>query len=114
MSLLAKLILLALFPLAVLLRVISGILGRDPLRLKQPAGESFWITRAASDDSGHYFSEASAAEGQGAGGLSGVIAPALRASASLFKPKTSHDAPGRHIAAADREQGIPDEVYTLW
>ncbi len=114
MNLIAKLILLILYPAALVLRIISGILGRDPLRLKQPAGDSYWITRAEPEGSAHYFSEASEAEGHSAGGMSGVIAPVLRAAASLFKPKTKHQSRGTHIPGADREQGIPDEVYTLW
>lgn len=114
MNFLAKLILLILYPAAVVLRVIASILGRDPLRLRKPVGESYWIGRADQENSAHYFTETSEAEGHGSGGVACVITPLLRAAATLFKPKETQNNSEHHITAADREEGIPDEVYTLW
>ena len=112
MNFLLKLLLILLFPLLLLARLLSLLLGRDPLRLREPEG-SCWIRREAGPDTASYFSEASVAEGRGHGGFSGLAAKPLELAARLAAPP--RPVPGeRPTAAADREQGIPDEVYTLW
>jgi len=113
MDLLTKILLVLFYPLLLLTRALNALLGRDPLRLREPEGESFWIAREAEPDRTSYFSEASVAEGRGARGFGGIARGFLKLLGRLHAPQRAH--PGEKFsAAADREQGIPDEVYTLW
>ena len=113
MRIVTALLLALTYPLVVGARLLDVLLGRDPLRLREPSGASLWIPRAAQPDSTSYFSESSVAEGKGAGGFGWIAAAPLRWLSRLHRgPRSS---PGEDYApAADREQGIPDEVYTLW
>ncbi len=108
-----KLVLTCVYPAILVGRVLNAITGRDPLGLRRPAGESFWIARAERSSPAEYFSEASSAEGRGHGGWGGPAIAVLRRLARFTAPRRLQ--PGeRYSAAADREQGIPDEIYTLW
>lgn len=103
---------LILFPAFVLLlvgRALNALLGRDPLRLKEPHA-SAWIERPSSDDVSWYFTEASPAEGRGNAGFGFIAARALRAAARLFAPSSRK----QRAAGYQRSGDIPDEVYTLW
>ncbi|HEY6167023.1 MAG TPA: hypothetical protein VI454_03210 [Verrucomicrobiae bacterium] len=113
MDTLAKIILVLVYPLLLLARLLNALLGRDPLRLREPRGDSLWIARDVESDSASYFSEASAAEGRGHGGVGGLARAPLKILARLYAPPRSAPT-GQYSAGADREQGIPDEVYTLW
>ena len=113
MRIVTTLLLALTYPLLVVARLVDVLLRRDPLRLREPGGESLWIPRAAQPDSTSYFSESSVAEGKGAGGFGWIAAAPLRWQSRLFGGR--RQSPGANYApAADREQGIPDEVYTLW
>lgn len=113
MDALMKLFLLLLYPLLLLGRVLNALFGRDPLRLREPLNQSFWISRAGDPDRASYFSEASVAEGRSHGGFGALAQQPLKWMAGLNAPRRA--APGAKFSAgADREQGIPDEVYTLW
>jgi hypothetical protein len=113
MDALTKVLLVLVFPLLLLGRLLNALFGRDPLRLREPRGESFWIARAVEPDRASYFSEASVAEGREHGGLGALARIPLKWIARLAAPRRSR--PGEKFSAgADREQGIPDEVYTLW
>jgi hypothetical protein len=113
MDSLIKLLLILLYPLLLLGRGLNALFGRDPLRLRQPTGSTFWIARAGEPEVDSYFSEASSVEGCGHGGMGGAARGCLRGLARMLAPP--RPAPGEKFsAAADREQGIPDEVYTLW
>jgi len=113
LNLLLKILLVLLFPLLLLARVLNALLGRDPLRLREPRGESCWIERGPEPDRASYFSEASVVEGRGHGGLGWIAGGLLKRLSRLQAP--SRPAPGEKFStAADREKGIPDEVYTLW
>ena len=60
-----------------------------------------------------YFSEFSIAEGLGNRGMGGIACNVLLLLARFFAPRRSQ--PGEvYSPAVDREEGIPDEVYTLW
>lgn len=108
-----KLILACVYPAVIAGRLLNALTGRDPLRLREPAGGSYWIARAAPPPASQYFSESSAAEGRRHGGWGGAAIAMLRRIARTTAPAPLQ--PGeRYSAAADREQGIPDEVYTLW
>ena len=113
MGLFANLLLAIVYPLVFCARVLNMLLGRDPLRLREPRCETYWIPRAAQPDPASYFSEASVAEGRGSGGFGWIAAAPLRWLSRLFGARRAQ--PGeKYTPAVDREQGIPDEVYTLW
>jgi hypothetical protein len=102
----------------------SRILGGDPLQLRPPrTGASCWLVRGKRPTVASYFSEESELEGRPAKNEDGTIAsspgfgkriaPVFLSLARLHAP--SRTVPGeKFAAAAEREQGIPDEVYTLW
>ncbi len=110
MNVIVKFILILLYPLLLVARLKNAILRRDPLRLCEPRAESFWLTRGEEPNTASYFSESSPQTDEQRDGL---IRIALRGAAHCFAPP--RPAPGeKYSAAADREKGIPDEVYTLW
>ena len=98
---------------------------RRRLQLEDPGTASYWIVRKSDISRDSYFSEASVVEGipahrEGAetgpttGGGTPWLASILLSLAGLFKPRQT--APGGKAAPsiADREKGVPDEIYTLW
>jgi hypothetical protein len=113
MEFLTKLILVLLYPLLILGRILNALLGRDPLRLREPDGATCWIEHEPEVSRTSYFSEASELEGKNHGGFGRVATFAFGLVARLFAP--SRDS-GRDDfrPAADRAKDIPDEVYTLW
>jgi hypothetical protein len=113
MEFLTKLILVLLYPLLILGRILNALLGRDPLRLREPNGATCWIERVPEAGRTSYFSEASELEGKNHGGFGRVATGVLGLVARLLAP--SRKSTGEDFrAAADRDQDIPDEVYTLW
>lgn len=110
---LTRILLTLLYPLLLLARVLNLITGRDPLRRRGGRAKTFWIARDAGPDRASYFSEASAVEGRGHGGLGSLAAGPLLALARWYAPRR-HQPGEKFSASADREQGIPDELYTLW
>lgn len=107
-----RLLLICAYPLALLARLVQALGRRDPLRLSEPKG-TCWIERTESPATASYFSEASAAEGRGHGGAGALIGWFMLLIARLSTPRRIQ--PGeKYSAGADREKGIPDEVYTLW
>jgi hypothetical protein len=124
MNFLTKALLVLLYVVMLPASLVRRILGRDTLQLRAPpAGASCWLLRGAPPTTESYFSEKSEVEGRPARsengqlatdpGIARVFAPLFVAAASLHAPPRA--VPGEKFsAAADREQGIPDEVYTLW
>jgi hypothetical protein len=106
------------------LSLFNRMLGGDPLQLRRPrAGASCWLVRGKRPTSASYFSEESELEGRAthneegtisvAPGTGKLMTPLFLAVARMHAPRRA--APGEKFsAAAEREQGIPDEVYTLW
>ena len=99
-----RLLLIALYPLLLAARAAMWLRGRDPLRLKEPAG-SCWIARPEAPPARSYFSERATGERQSTtAAIAGRIAGAF--------------APGSDPAGKDASNAlpadIPDEVYTLW
>lgn len=98
------------YPLLLLTRVVNAMRGHDPLTRQRPAPGSLWVPRRHDADDLTYFSETSPHErdeGFGAARraliwLSRWCAPPRQQPREKFS------------AAADREEGIPDEMYTLW
>ena len=108
-----RLLLASIYPLLLAARLLNALRRRDPLRLAKPPGDRFWIARAESPAPAEYFAETSQAEGRNHGGHGRLARTLLVALAGWYAPARLQ--PGEKFsAAADREQGIPDEVYTLW
>lgn len=94
-------------------RAVRFLTRRDPLRLRKPAGvESYWLAKAQPDGRESYFSPGGPRAGRPAGASRAVL-PLSYAVARLAAPKRRDVAETRTSAAA-REEGIPDEIYTLW
>jgi hypothetical protein len=112
MELFLRILLLLVYILWLPIMLIARLFGRDALRLKDPGGASYWIARDPATRRDSYFSEASDHEGKGAG--SPVMAAVLEAIAKLFAPPKVKSGERPIASAADREHGVPDEIYTLW
>ena len=107
------LVLFLVYPLLVLGRLLNRLLGRDPLRLREPKDATCWIERAPDASLASYFSEGSEPEGRAHGGLGRMATIALGWVARRLAPPRRH--PGQAFRALDdRDADIPDEVYTLW
>ena len=115
MQILTKALIVIVYPLLLLAWLVNQILRRDPLRLYDvPSGESYWIERRAQQlPVLSYFSEESCSEGSGEGSTSRLLARLLRVIARVYTPPRQVSGT-MYKPSADREQGIPDEVYTLW
>jgi hypothetical protein len=114
MKILTKILLIGIYPLLLLVWLINLVLGWDRLRLHKPPSEkSCWIKRGPVSSTSSYFSEASRAEG---GDESSAARPLIRMLCGIARlyapPRQATEAV--YTASADRDQGIPDEVYTLW
>jgi hypothetical protein len=108
-----KTILVTLYPLLVLARLANHLLGFDRLRLQNlPAAPSYWIERRQ-PDLASYFSEASQCEGSKGPSVAKIVSALLGSAARLYRPRR-RSSEIVYKASAEREQGIPDEVYTLW
>jgi hypothetical protein len=106
--------LIVIYPLLVLAWLVNRLLRRDRLRLLDLAsGGSYWIERRAQPTTQSYFSEESWAEGGGEASAARPLTRFLQGIARLYAPRRQATG-GIYKASADREQGIPDEVYTLW
>lgn len=106
MDLIVRIILTALYPVLLGARLVAWLSGRDPLRLREPAG-SCWIERPASPEPRTYFSEVADPT------RSSLAAVLLMSVARAFAPRQGAHNP--HNTTADAMTGdIPDEVYTLW
>jgi hypothetical protein len=110
---LTKVVLILIYPLLVLGRVLNTLGGRDPLRLREGKGATCWIERRPDASRTSYFSEASEQEGRGHGGFGRLATTTLAWVSRRMAPPRRTTSEGFR-AAADRDRGIPDEVYTLW
>jgi hypothetical protein len=107
-----KTLLVIIYPLLLLGWLLNLVLGRDRLRLHDfKSAESYWIERRAQPNITSYFTEVSCSEGGGE--PSAPLTRLLRGIARLYTPPRQSSGV-TYKASADREQGIPDEVYTLW
>ena len=106
-------LLVLLYPLLLVARLFNALLQRDPLRTGRPPAGSLWVERNdASNDAG-YFSEASPAE-EGRQTSAARLPEAVLVALSRWYAPPRARPNEKFSASADREQGIPDEMYTLW
>jgi len=105
-------LLVAFYPLLVLAGLGNRLMGWDRLRLHRSTGASYWIERRQPDLTS-YFSEASRCEGSDGPSVAKPVTRFLEVAARLYRPRrrTSETV---YKVSVEREQGIPDEVYTLW
>jgi hypothetical protein len=109
-----KTLLVVIYPLVLLAWLVNLLLGRNRLRLNRiPNKQSCWIERRGQPNTVTYFSEASCAEGDEKPSAARPLTRLLRGIARLYMPPRQA-AGAIYKPSAEREQGIPDEVYTLW
>lgn len=113
MELLTKVILVLLYPILILGRILNILSGRDPLRLREPKGDTCWIERGPQASGNAYFLEASEHERRNHGGFGRLATLIFGWVSQLFAPPRKNTGEDFR-ASVDREQDIPDEVYTLW
>ena len=101
-----RIILVALYPMLVVVRAANKLRGRDVLRLKRTTTASYWIERQPTPRPRGYFAGAPAAAKAPA--IVGMLASVGRAIASWNR--------GGDARASRPMQPteIPDEIYTLW
>jgi hypothetical protein len=107
------LLLALLYPLLVAARLFNALLGRDPLRRARPGAGSLWVERTSSSGDAGYFSEESPSENRSRASAAWLPESILVVLARWYAPPRLQPNE-KFSAAADREQGIPDEMYTLW
>jgi hypothetical protein len=110
---LTKVLIATTYPLLLLAWLVNCMLGRDHLRLHDEPERSCWVKRRGRPDIASYFVETSCAEGGSEQSAAQPLIRIMRTIACLYTP-TRTAAETVYKASADREQGIPDEVYTLW
>src|SRR4051812_42448330 len=109
-----KILLVLMYPLVLLARAVNGVLKWDRLHLREGKREqSCWIARRETSDILRYFSEQSSSEDAPASSATSLILTVMWSLSRLYKPRRTSGG-GRYESSAEREQGIPDEVYTLW
>lgn len=108
-----NLLLALLYPLLLAARLLNALLGRDPLRRGRPGAGSLWVERSTASSDTSYFSEASPSEEGARASAAWLPESVLVALSRWYAPPRSRPNE-KFSAAADREQGIPDEMYTLW
>lgn len=107
------LLLALLYPLLLAARLINTMRGRDPLRRTRSDAGSYWVERSAPSGDAGYFLETSPAEATMTGSAGWLPERMLVWLSRWYAPPRSTP-DEKFSAAADREQGIPDEMYTLW
>ncbi len=108
-----KLLLAITYPLLLVARLANVLSGRDPLRRARPSSGSYWIERDTPSGDAVYFLEVSASDKRERASAGWLPEAVLLALSRWFAPPRA--TPNEKFsAAADREQGIPDEMYTLW
>ena len=109
-----KILLVLMYPLVLLARAVNSVFKWDRLHLREGKREqSCWIARQETPDILRYFSEQSSSEGAPASSAAGLILTVLWSLSRLYRPRRTMRG-GTYKSSAEREQGIPDEVYTLW
>ena len=99
-------------------RLTLGLLGRDPLMLRDNRRGSYWIELSEPMTSEHYFSQGPTSGGpHAAPGVATWVLPVYRTLAKWYGPRKA--IPGMGTGATTpspvaRDQRIPDENYTLW
>jgi hypothetical protein len=109
-----KTLLVFIYPLVLVAWLVNSVMGRNCLRLNRiPKEQSCWIQRRGQPNTATYFSETSCSEGKAKPSAARPLARLLCGIARLYTPPRQA-AGATFNPSAEREQGIPDEVYTLW
>lgn len=102
-----------LYPLLLAAKLVNRLSGRDALLLNRRDADSYWVERAPAQSDAGYFLEVSPVEQRGRASAATFPEAILVWLSRWYAPPRS--TPNEKFsAAADREQGIPDEMYTLW
>jgi hypothetical protein len=111
-----KILLISIYPALLLARLANLVLRQDRLRLHDlPSGESYWIERSAQPNTQSYFFEESWVDVGGELSVARLLSRFLCNIAHFYAPRRRLRSRGTiYKATAEREQGIPDEIYTLW
>ena|SRR5437867_5682725 len=122
MYVVSKVFLAFIYALIIPLRLWHILRGYDRMHLRRSGDKgSYWIPRKQVPDLQSYFLESSQSEGRCPCAKESVcihrggarwITLLLRLLAKAYAPARS--IPSGRFSTADREQGIPDEIYTLW
>ncbi len=116
----SKILLAAFFYLVMLpARLWLAKLGQDMLQLQPVQKSSYWLERKPGTELESYFSQSSPVELTGRdkylshGGMARYLMPFFLFWARLFAPAP---APKTEVTtnSVAKEEGIPDEIYTLW
>jgi hypothetical protein len=109
-----KALLVFIYPLVLVSWLVNLVLGCNRLRLNRISKEqSCWIERRGRPNIASYFSEASCSEGEEKPSAARPLARLLCGIARFYTPPRQ-TVGTTYRPSAEREQGIPDEVYTLW
>ena len=109
-----KILLVLMYPLVLLARAVNAVFKWDRLHLKEGKREqSCWIARQEKADILRYFSEQSSSEGAPRWSAASLVLTLLWSLSRFYRPRQTMGG-GTYKSSAEREQGIPDEVYTLW
>ena len=114
-----KFILTILYGLLILpARLVLGLLGRDPLMLRDDRLHSYWIELSEPPTSRDYFSQGRTRSGpHAARGIARLVLPVYRTLAKWYAPRKITPNVGAGPSTPRpvvRDQGIADENYTLW
>jgi hypothetical protein len=109
-----KALLFFIYPLVLVAWLVNFVLGPNRLRLNRiPKEQSCWMERRGRPNTATYFAEASCSEGEEKPSAARPLARLLCGIARLYTPPRQVVG-ATYKPSAEREQGIPDEVYTLW
>jgi hypothetical protein len=115
-----KVILAVLYGLCIVpAHVVGRLRKRDSLMLRKPSRESYWLAKAETGDVQSYFAPGSARYGNGVTPdtprpMVAWVAPLYVSLGRWFAPRRGRAADSASASPGTREQGIPDEIYTLW
>jgi len=107
------LLLTLLYPLLLIARGLNALRGRDPLRRSRPGAGTLWVDRDTTANDASYFSQVSPSERLVRASAAWLPESVLVALSRWYAPPRLRPTE-KFSAGADREQGIPDEMYTLW
>lgn len=102
-----RIVIRAIYPLMMAANAVDRLAGRDPLRLRPSRAESYWRPRRTAPDAAYFSESADTAPLHPS-----CARPLVRIFVLVSRLRMrSRTAPG---IVHDRNDDIPDEIYTLW